>query len=178
MNSSDVLQLFRDAGALLEGHFRLSSGLHSGAYLQSAIVLQHPRHAEALGRALGERLKSAGATVVLSPLKTTLGKKVVFNLKNIDYINSSGVRVWVLFLRDVRKGREIFYEECSPAVVGQLNIVSSMIEHVEVLSVQIPLQCPSCRTERLDLAVAGSFPLAPERQQGQLEQLRACHECP
>ena len=100
------------------------------------------------------------ATVVLTPLRASLGKKVIFNLKNIDYINSSGVRVWVLFLRDIRKGREIFYEECSPAIVGQLNIVSSMIEYVQVLSVRVPLQCPACRTERLDLAVAGAFPMA------------------
>jgi orotate phosphoribosyltransferase len=63
----DVLSLFRESGALLEGHFKLSSGLHSGGYLQCALVLQHPKHAEALGRALGEKLKSLGATVVLSP---------------------------------------------------------------------------------------------------------------
>ena len=63
----DVLALFRESGALLEGHFKLSSGLHSGGYLQCALVLQHPSHAEALGRALGEKLKALGATVVLSP---------------------------------------------------------------------------------------------------------------
>ncbi len=67
MNSDDVLKLFRDSGALLEGHFRLSSGLHSGGYLQCALVLQHPQHAEPLGRALGAKLASLGATVVLSP---------------------------------------------------------------------------------------------------------------
>ena len=65
--TSPVLELFRSSGALLEGHFRLSSGLHSGGYLQCALVLQHPAHAETLGRALGDRLRSAGATVVLSP---------------------------------------------------------------------------------------------------------------
>jgi orotate phosphoribosyltransferase len=67
MDQSTVLDLFRSSGALLEGHFRLSSGLHSPGYLQSALVLQHPQHAEPLGRALGDRLRSAGATVVLSP---------------------------------------------------------------------------------------------------------------
>jgi orotate phosphoribosyltransferase len=63
----DVLQLFRDRGALLEGHFRLSSGLHSPKYLQCALVLQHPVHAEQLGRALGDRLRDLRPTVVLSP---------------------------------------------------------------------------------------------------------------
>lgn len=63
----DVLQLFRESGALHEGHFRLSSGLHSPGYLQCALVLQHPAHAETLGRALGEVLRDLKPTVVLSP---------------------------------------------------------------------------------------------------------------
>jgi orotate phosphoribosyltransferase len=63
----DVLSLFRESGALLDGHFRLSSGLHSSGYLQCALVLQHPRHAETLGRALASGLPPQGATAVLSP---------------------------------------------------------------------------------------------------------------
>ncbi|MGH9312455.1 MAG: orotate phosphoribosyltransferase [Vicinamibacterales bacterium] len=67
MHADAVLALFRESGALLEGHFRLSSGLHSGGYLQCALVLQHPRHAEALGRALAERVRRLDAQTVLSP---------------------------------------------------------------------------------------------------------------
>jgi orotate phosphoribosyltransferase len=67
MNTDDVLKLFRDSGALLEGHFRLSSGLHSGGYLQCALVLQHPRHAEALGQAIADRVRSLASQAVLSP---------------------------------------------------------------------------------------------------------------
>src|SRR5262245_46376415 len=67
MTRDDLLNLFRRSGALLEGHFRLSSGLHSGGYLQCALVLQHPKYAEALGSALGETLKRLDANVVLSP---------------------------------------------------------------------------------------------------------------
>lgn len=62
-----VLSLFRKSGALLEGHFRLSSGLHSERYLQSALVLQHPELATILGQAIAERTRHLGATVVLSP---------------------------------------------------------------------------------------------------------------
>ncbi len=51
-----VLGLFQQTGAYLTGHFRLTSGLHSPNYLQSAIVLQHPEHAETLGREMAERL--------------------------------------------------------------------------------------------------------------------------
>lgn len=67
MTDSEVLDLFRQSGALLEGHFRLSSGLHSDRYLQSALVLQHPEFAEQLGRALAERTAHLQATAVLSP---------------------------------------------------------------------------------------------------------------
>jgi orotate phosphoribosyltransferase len=63
----DLLDLFRKSGALLDGHFRLTSGLHSTGYLQCALVLQHPAHAEALGRALGQLVADLKATVVLSP---------------------------------------------------------------------------------------------------------------
>ena len=59
--------MFRRSGALHEGHFRLSSGLHSPGYLQCALVLQHPRDAEALGAALGAVVRAWGAETVLSP---------------------------------------------------------------------------------------------------------------
>jgi orotate phosphoribosyltransferase len=67
MTEAEVLSVFRRSGALLEGHFRLSSGLHSPGYLQCALVLQHPREAEALGAALGNLVRSLGAVTVLSP---------------------------------------------------------------------------------------------------------------
>ncbi|HEX6974710.1 MAG TPA: orotate phosphoribosyltransferase [Vicinamibacterales bacterium] len=67
MDSEAVLQLFRSSGALLEGHFRLSSGLHSDRYLQSALVLQYPEFAGQLGEALAERTRHLQPTAVLSP---------------------------------------------------------------------------------------------------------------
>ena len=67
MTRDELLDLFRRSGALLEGHFRLTSGLHSSGYLQCALVLQHPQHAEALGRAIGDRTRSLRPTLVLSP---------------------------------------------------------------------------------------------------------------
>jgi orotate phosphoribosyltransferase len=67
MTDSEVLDLFRQSGALLEGHFKLSSGLHSDRYLQSALVLQYPEFAEQLGRAIAERTRHLQPTAVLSP---------------------------------------------------------------------------------------------------------------
>jgi len=65
-----VLELFRETGAYLQGHFRLTSGLHSGEYLQSALVLRHPPAAEKLGRLLAQELRKiirSTPTVVVSP---------------------------------------------------------------------------------------------------------------
>ena len=67
MTRDELLDLYRRSGALLEGHFRLTSGLHSPGYLQCALVLQHPQHAEGLGRAIAELVRELRATVVLSP---------------------------------------------------------------------------------------------------------------
>ena len=67
LDASSIIDRFRRVGALLEGHFRLTSGLHSPGYLQCALVLQHPREAEACGVALADRLRGLGAQTVLSP---------------------------------------------------------------------------------------------------------------
>ncbi len=62
-----VLERFRRVGALLEGHFRLTSGLHSTGFLQCALVLQHPRDAEACGAEIAAQIKDLNPQVVLSP---------------------------------------------------------------------------------------------------------------
>jgi len=65
-----VLELFRETGAYLEGHFRLTSGLHSAEYLQCALVLRHPAAAEKLGRLLAAQLRAivpSTPSVVVSP---------------------------------------------------------------------------------------------------------------
>ncbi len=67
MTEDAVLDLFRSAGALLDGHFRLSSGLHSDRYLQSALVLQYSEFASVLGAAICDRTRHLQPTVVLSP---------------------------------------------------------------------------------------------------------------
>jgi orotate phosphoribosyltransferase len=67
MTRDELLDLFRRSGALLEGHFRLTSGLHSPGYLQCALVLQHPRDAEALGAAIAAKTRELRPTVVMSP---------------------------------------------------------------------------------------------------------------
>jgi len=63
----EALKLYRRTGAYLEGHFRLSSGLHSTGYLQSALVLQHPADAALLGKEIATRVSNLRPNVVLSP---------------------------------------------------------------------------------------------------------------
>jgi orotate phosphoribosyltransferase len=68
MDSQEILDIFRQYDALLEGHFILTSGLHSDRYIQCALVLQHPQAAEKLGAELATRLHAHGsATATVAP---------------------------------------------------------------------------------------------------------------
>jgi orotate phosphoribosyltransferase len=67
MTSAEALQIFRDTGALLEGHFVLRSGLHSRQYFQCALALQHMPTVERLGRALADQVRALDPATVISP---------------------------------------------------------------------------------------------------------------
>jgi orotate phosphoribosyltransferase len=67
MDEEEVVSLFEETGALLTGHFLLTSGLHSEKYLQCAKVLQWPDKAEACARALARKLSSAKPDLVIAP---------------------------------------------------------------------------------------------------------------
>ena len=64
---NDILKQFRQTGALLEGHFILSSGLHSPNYLQCALALQHPADAKRFGEAIAHQVIDMGIEIVASP---------------------------------------------------------------------------------------------------------------
>jgi orotate phosphoribosyltransferase len=67
LQADEVIQKFRETGALLEGHFVLTSGLHSAIYLQCALVLQHPNEAEEFGRSIAEHFQTETIQTVASP---------------------------------------------------------------------------------------------------------------
>lgn len=67
LQDGELLRMFEESGAIRHGHFELSSGLHSGTYLQCALVLQYPRYAEKLGRALAALFSDATIEAVVSP---------------------------------------------------------------------------------------------------------------
>lgn len=67
MTETEILEHFRATGALLEGHFLLSSGLHSQQYLQCALALRHPRDAARFGAAIAEQFAGQKFDAVVSP---------------------------------------------------------------------------------------------------------------
>jgi orotate phosphoribosyltransferase len=67
LKREELLKMFESAGAIRHGHFELSSGLHSGTYVQCALVLQYPRFAEKLGQALAALFSDARIEAVVSP---------------------------------------------------------------------------------------------------------------
>ena len=83
MTESEVLQIFRESGALLEGHFVLRSGLHSRQYFQCALALQQMPVVEKLGAELARKTQALGAVTVLSPAMggLVLGQEVARQLR-------------------------------------------------------------------------------------------------
>jgi orotate phosphoribosyltransferase len=67
LQPEEVIERFRRTGALLEGHFILSSGLHSANYLQCALLLQHPAEAVRFGQALAEQFQAQRIETVAAP---------------------------------------------------------------------------------------------------------------
>jgi orotate phosphoribosyltransferase len=67
LQATEVIERFKRTGALLEGHFILTSGLHSTQYLQCALVLQYPQEAEALARAIAAQFQNQRIALVAAP---------------------------------------------------------------------------------------------------------------
>lgn len=76
LTEADVLELFEKCGALLQGHFRLASGLHSNIYFEKAQVLQYPRNVERLCSEIARRFAEEGVQVVIGP--TTPGVIIAY----------------------------------------------------------------------------------------------------
>ena len=89
-----VLDIFQHSGALLEGHFRLRSGLHSDRFLQTAVVLQYPEYASALCAEIVARVKVEAVDIVIGPaiggvilaheVAKELGARALFGEKSGD----------------------------------------------------------------------------------------------
>ena len=96
MTDQEIIKSFQDAGALLDGHFVLRSGMHSNKFFQCALLFRYPDVAEKLCRTLAERMKDLGAETVISPavggilvgqeLARALGIQAIFADKENDQL--------------------------------------------------------------------------------------------
>ena len=129
MKEKDVLKLFEDTGALLSGHFRLSSGLHSGNYFQCALLLQYPDIAGKLCKELASYFKDDKPTCVVAP---ALGGVVV------SYETARALAVKSLFTERVegkmtlRRGFELKKED---RVLVVEDVITTGLSTNEVLEV-------------------------------------------
>jgi orotate phosphoribosyltransferase len=115
VTGEEVLQIFRDTRALLDGHFVLRSGLHSRQYFQCAMVLQHPRIAEQLCGNLALKLKNGGAQVVISPALGGLfvGHEVAraLNVRHIFVEKNSAGKLELRRSFEVARGEKVLVVE-------------------------------------------------------------------
>lgn len=95
-----------------------------------------------------------------SPL-AKLGDSLTFNFKGIEGINSLGVRAWVNFVKSI-SDKELFFEECPPIIVRQMNMIPSFVGTAKVLSVYVPYICDSCDSETLVLVNHDQFKTVAE----------------
>ena len=128
--SESVLDLFRQTGAYLTGHFRLTSGLHSPEYLQCAKVLQYPQHAESMGKALAAAMQVT-PDVVVSPAMGGLiiGHEVAraFGVRHI-FTERDADRKMVL-----RRGFAITPGETAVVIEDVITTGGSSVEVIELL---------------------------------------------
>jgi len=96
MKRDEIIHLFESVGAIRSGHFELSSGRHSATYVQCALVLSHPQHAETLGRLLAEKFREHSVACVVSP---ALGGVIIGH----EVARALGVRA--LFVERDRSGQ-------------------------------------------------------------------------
>src|SRR6266403_1708631 len=129
LKREELLKLFETAGAIRHGHFELSSGLHSGTYVQCALVLQYPRFAEKLGQALAALFSDSKIEAVVSPAMGGL----IIGQEATRVVEEAGARVVAAGALIDRSGGKIDFEVEAQSLI-QLPIASYEEE-----------DCPLCR---------------------------------
>lgn len=128
-----VESLFADAGALLDGHFRLKSGRHAGRYLEKFLVLQHPRFGVELCRRLAAALTPYGPTLVVGP--TTGG--VLLSFETARQLGGSTRAAFAEPVpeggRALRRGWPVAPDERVAVVDDILTTGASLLETVEAV---------------------------------------------
>jgi len=142
MTHEEVLRIFKEKNALLEGHFRLSSGLHSEKYLQCALVLQYPDIAEKFAKALAGEFKGVKIDVVAGPALggVTLAYEIARQLAVNGILFTGGVRGIFTERQDskmvLRRGFSIKKDERILIVEDVVTTGLSTNEVIEVITAQ------------------------------------------
>ena len=130
MDTAEVIERFKTTGALLEGHFVLTSGLHSVNYLQCALLLQHPKEAEKFAQALAVRFKDKTIELVAAP---AIGGIVIGH----EVARQLGARfIWterVDGIMTIRRGFSVKPGERALVVEDVITTGGSTLETVETL---------------------------------------------
>jgi len=169
LNYEEVVKVFMDSGALMEGHFLLTSGRHSDQYMQCARVLQYPHYTEKLARQLADKFRDDNIEIVIGP---ALGGIVVaYEVARRGFLMDAGQRA--LVVEDVvttgGSVREVMnvVEKFGAKVVGVGVLVDRSNGQVDfgvkqeaVLSMDISSwdtsDCPLCAKGKLPLVKPGS----------------------
>ncbi len=114
------------------------------------------------------------AEVHLGSLLKGSAKKCTFNFKDVEYINSCGVRAWINFMRDFSKEREVSFEECTPEVVMQINMIPSFKGSAKVDSVFGSFACEKCGEKKSVLFENGKNLPTPDHME--VEKIK-CPKC-
>jgi hypothetical protein len=102
----------------------------------------------------GELDESTGKAVV--PLSGLNADKIVFNFRDVKTCNSRGIFDWMQFLDQFENGRQIYYDECTPDIMRQINLIPAFSGSAEVRSFYIRFECDDCGAESsalLDVSV-------------------------
>ena len=78
-----------------------------------------------------------------------ISPKCTFNFRDVISINSQGLQVWTMFLRDFVNDHEVQLEECPPVIVSQMNMLPSFVQKAKVTSIYVPYFCEACNKMRL-----------------------------
>ena len=129
MDRQQVLSIFKESGALLEGHFQLTSGLHSNQYFQCAKVLQYPEHATALCASLASRFAGRRFDVVIAPAMggIVVGQEVgrLLNVRTMFTERNNGAM-------QLRRGFEIRKGECVLVCEDVVTTGGSVVEVIKI----------------------------------------------
>lgn len=98
---------------------------------------------------------------------------LVVNCKGIPRINSVGVKAWIKFFQSLTaRGVQLRFEECSTAIVEQINLISNFTCGGEVVSIYVPFSCEQCKTE-----LVGLFQVADLLKMGMEIPPLSCSKC-